>query len=126
MTNHISILSPLSLLIAPFILDPNNANRLLYGAASLWRSNNVKSGTPTWSSIKASISSAVSAITVKQGTSSHVWVGHNNGNVYRSTNGTATTPSWTRRDTKLPTDCENRNVINETPATQIVVQPWRS
>ena len=40
--------------IAPFVLDPNNANRILGGAAELWVSDNVKAGTPSWSSKKIS------------------------------------------------------------------------
>src|SRR5687768_10412259 len=34
--------------IAPFILDPNNGNRMLAGANSLWASDDVKSAAPTW------------------------------------------------------------------------------
>ncbi len=37
--------------IAPFILDPNDANRMLAGANSLWVSDNVKAPTPSWRSI---------------------------------------------------------------------------
>ena len=37
---------------APFILDPNDANTMLAGGQSLWRSNNVKAVTPSWTQIK--------------------------------------------------------------------------
>ncbi|MFZ2517480.1 MAG: PKD domain-containing protein, partial [Anaerolineae bacterium] len=95
--------------ISPFILDPNNPNRLLVGGRSLWRSNDPKTantGTagPSWASIKAPISgnSNISAIAVAPGNSDIVWVGHSNGNVYRTANGTATSPSWTQVDTNAP------------------------
>ena len=39
--------------IAPFIIDPNNANTLLGGGSNLWRSVNVKAGTPSWNNVFA-------------------------------------------------------------------------
>ena len=91
--------------IAPFILDPNNADRMLAGGSSLWRSTNVKATTPTWTAIKPDPGSSISAIAVAQGDSDRIWVGHNNGQVYRTENGTVASPSWTRVDagsTPLP------------------------
>ena len=38
--------------VAPFVLDPNNANTMLAGGLSLWRSTNVTAATPTWVRIK--------------------------------------------------------------------------
>ncbi|MBX7135910.1 MAG: hypothetical protein K1X67_24845 [Fimbriimonadaceae bacterium] len=84
--------------IAPFILDPNNANRMLAGGASLWRSNNVKAGTPTWAAIRPAGSDLISAIAVARGNSDIVWVAQNNGEVWKTTNGTAVTPTWTAVD----------------------------
>lgn len=91
--------------IAPFILDPNAQNTLLGGGLSLWRSTNATAGTPAWASIKASVGSNISAIAVQQGNSNVIWVGHNNGDVYRTTNGTNAAPTWTKMDdnaTALP------------------------
>ncbi|TQV88755.1 hypothetical protein [Aliikangiella coralliicola] len=82
--------------IAPFILDPNNENRLLGGAAELWVSDNVKDATPSWSSLKPAISgsTSISAIAVAPGNSDIIYVGHNNGSLYKTVNGTSATPSW--------------------------------
>jgi hypothetical protein len=82
--------------MAPFILDPNNANRLLGGGASLWLSANPAAATPCWAAIKASTGSSISAIAVKQGVggSDVIWVGHNNGSVYKTVNGTNASPTW--------------------------------
>ena len=88
--------------IAPFILDPNDPNTMLAGGDQLWRSTNVKDDTPSWSSIKEGTGSYISAIAVAQGNSDIVWVGHNDGDVYFTTNGTAITPTWTRVDTTTP------------------------
>ena len=93
-----------ALFIAPFILDPNNPNTMLAGGASLWRSTNVKAGTPTWTSIKGPDTGKISAIAVAPGNSNVIWVGYDNSKIYRTTNGTSATPTWTRMDnTGTPT-----------------------
>lgn len=104
-----------------FRLDPNNANTMLMGAERLWRTTNVKATTPTWTSIKPSINNfdsdgggnasggggahfaenppfCISTHTVQQGNSDVIWVGHNNGQIWKTTNGTSATPTWTRVD----------------------------
>lgn len=94
-----------ALFIAPFILDPNNSDRMLAGGAALWRSNNVKapntdSSGPEWTLIKDSIGgfAYISAIAVARGDSDLVWVGHRSGEVFRSRNATADEPIWQRID----------------------------
>ncbi|RLC26774.1 MAG: hypothetical protein DRH37_11460, partial [Deltaproteobacteria bacterium] len=84
--------------IAPFILDPNDSNRLLAGGLSLWRSNNAKATTPTWTAIKSSVGTKISAIAVAPGNSKIIYVGYNNGLVYKTINGTDSSPTWTRVD----------------------------
>jgi photosystem II stability/assembly factor-like uncharacterized protein len=117
--------------IAPFILDPNNPNTLLAGGASLWRSTNVKASTPSWTAIKSSVGSNISAIAVAKGDSNTIWVGHNNGNVYKSTNGGA---NWTQVDTGLPDryvmritiDANNHNIVYVTFGGFSSDNVWRS
>ena len=75
--------------IAPFALDPNNPNTMLAGGASLWRSTNVKAAAPSWAYILASTGSYISQIAIAQGNSNLVWVGKNNGKLFKSINGTA-------------------------------------
>jgi regulation of enolase protein 1 (concanavalin A-like superfamily) len=84
-----------TLFIAPFILDPNNSNRMLAGGASLWRSNNVKAAAPVWTAIQGGSSEHVSAIAVAAGNSDVLWVGRSYGRVYKSVNGTASAPVFT-------------------------------
>jgi photosystem II stability/assembly factor-like uncharacterized protein len=85
--------------IAPFILDPNNPSRLLAGAASLWVTEDAKAPSPTWRAIKApsaAVDNYINAITVAEGDGNRIWVGHNNGEVWRTTNGLAAEPAWSR------------------------------
>jgi hypothetical protein len=89
-----------ALFIAPFVLDPNESKRLLAGGASLWRTNDVKTPNtnakgPTWKSIKAPVSGTlISAIAIAPGNAAKIWVGHDNGEVYKSDNGTDDSPNW--------------------------------
>jgi len=108
----------LSNFVVPMVLDPNNPERMLVGGMSLWQSNDIRatntiSTGPQWRIIKPVITlaenvvpipskHAISAIAVAPGNSDLIWVGHNNGHVYRTTDGTTTTPTWTRVDTGLP------------------------
>ena len=97
-------------------LDPNNPNRLWFAGASAWRSDNIK-GSATFVEAKPRINCSdqgggsgsshfaldppcnVSVIQVAKGNSNLVWVGHNHGHLYRSTNALAANPGWTRVDT---------------------------
>jgi photosystem II stability/assembly factor-like uncharacterized protein len=112
--------------IAPFILDLNNFNTMLAGGSNLWRSVNVKASPPTWTNIKpGGNGSFISAIAVAPGNSDIIWVGHNNGDVYATANGTSFSPTWTRMDlgtpnlpnrtcTRLTIDSNNWNVVYAT------------
>ncbi len=92
--------SPTANFIAPFIIDPNNSDRLLAGARSLWVTNNPKKlnddGGPDWFAIKPAGAQNISAIAVAPGNSDQIWAGHNDGALYRTTNGTSESPSWSR------------------------------
>jgi hypothetical protein len=97
--------------IAPFTLDPNDSDVMLAGGESLWRTTDVKApNTPTsgpsWTRIKPPSASpgssrpfnAISAIAVAPGSSDQVWVAYEDGQVWRTDNGTAPTPFWQRVD----------------------------
>ena len=108
--------------IAPFVLDPNDPNRILAGGKSLWRSNNVRTPNPaqvSWTAIKQPIASqrTISAIAVAPGNSDFIWVGYDDGSVYFTTNGTASTPTWSQRDDGLPGRRVTRLTIGN--ATQV-------
>jgi photosystem II stability/assembly factor-like uncharacterized protein len=110
--------------IAPFIIDPNEPNRLLAGARSLWVTNDAKKsnaeGGPSWTAIKPPAGNApinnISAIAVAKGNSNVIWAGHNNGDIFTTTNGLASSPAWTKVDDGSPA-LPNRFV------TRIVTDP---
>jgi hypothetical protein len=107
--------------IAPIRLDPNNPDRLLAGGMELWRTDdprtvNTATTGPSWAAIKPSIASPISAIEVAKNNSNLVWIGHNNGDVYLTMDGTSSTPSWLQRDLSAP-GLPNRAV------TSIAVDP---
>jgi photosystem II stability/assembly factor-like uncharacterized protein len=97
-----------ALFIAPFVLDPNEPNRLLAGGSALWRTNDVKtpntgSTGPSWTAIKPSAGTFISALAIARGDSDVVWVGHEDGQVFKTTSATASTPIWQRVDHTGPT-----------------------
>jgi len=90
-----------ALFIAPFVLDARNPQRLLGGGLSLWQTTNARApNTPTsgprWAAIKAPTGSLISALAISPANSDVVWVGHDNGAVFRTVNSTAAAPAWQR------------------------------
>ncbi len=108
--------------IAPFILDPNDANRMLAGGVSLWRSTNVRDLFPTWSRIMSPLANnnPISAIVVSPSTSDIICVGYNNGDILYTSNGTATQPSWFKIDAPAPALPDGRMV------TRLVIDNTRN
>lgn len=111
--------------IAPFILDPNDRNRMLAGGHSLWRTNNVRAaGQPTWTSIRPGGSHKLSAIAVAPGNPNVIWIAQNDGKVYKTNNGLDTIPTWITIDdngganplpdrfpTRILIDKDNSNIV---------------
>jgi photosystem II stability/assembly factor-like uncharacterized protein len=109
-----------SLFIAPFILDPNRPKRLLAGGSSLWRSQDARLPTPVWKAIKPATTSFISAIAVVKGDAKIIWVGHANGTIYKTTNGTASASAVGWSIVASP------SLVNPTPAqhvTRIAIDP---
>jgi len=114
--------APKANFIAPFILDPNDQNRMLAGGLSLWQNVAVRSGT-SWTAIKTAVgTNRISAIAVAQGNSAIIWVGHNDGSVYRTANGTDASPTWTLVSGPIgQARIVNRIVIDRDDATKVYV-----
>nr|AUN36054.1 putative glucosesorbosone dehydrogenase [uncultured bacterium] len=118
-----------ALFIAPFVIDPNNSNRILAGGASLWRTNDAKrpntnAAGPSWDFIGNPSVSLISAIAIAKGNSDVIWIGYQNGDVYFTTNGTAPLPAWTRVDTNsigLPDRYCTRITIDPTNTNRVYV-----
>lgn len=114
--------------VAPFVLDPNLLARILVGANSLWVSDDAQAPAPTWRAIKAPSTSKtssgggnwVSAVAVRPGDSNTVWVGHNNGELYVSTNALSSGPIW-RAISGLPARFITRIVFDPSNANRMYV-----
>lgn len=93
-----------------FLLDPNDSNRMIACGRTLWRTNDCKTGSPpNWTVIKTPRVCTTahfqdnapcnhSTAQIALGNSDLIWVGHNDGEVYKTTNGTAVLPNWTLID----------------------------
>lgn len=130
--------------IAYILIDRNHPDRMLAAAEHLWRTENVKGNPPTWTTIKPSIAPPVpgpggdpnnahfldnspyniSTMTIAESDSDLIWVGHNNGEVWMTSNGTATSPTWTRVDRNgvgLPARWISRIVIDRNNHNRVYV-----
>ena len=97
---------------APLELDPNNSSRLYLGANSLWLSSNTKAAVPTWSVAKAPVAGTttgtastnyINAVSIHQANSNIVLVGHNDGQIFRTSNMLSAIPTWSALAGSLPT-----------------------
>ncbi|MBK8097704.1 MAG: hypothetical protein IPK26_11390 [Planctomycetes bacterium] len=104
--------------VAPLLIDPNLATRAYAGASSLWRTNNNRAGTVSWSSIKAPVGSKISAVAIARGNADIVWAAHNDGRVYRTANATAATPTWVAVD-----DNAGTNPLPARYVTRLAIDP---
>jgi len=111
--------------IAPFILDPNDANRLLAGANSLWVTDGARTPAPAWRVIKepsAATDNFISAVAAAEGNGNVIWVGHNNGEVYATRDGRAATPAWQRvGQGTLPSRAVQRIMIDKDDHNRVLV-----
>jgi hypothetical protein len=138
-----------------FMLDPNEPNRMYVCGRYLWRSNNVKATQPDWSRIKSTIEPGgtggvgpppgdgggahfaqnppwnISAMAVAQGNPDLIFLGYNNGEIWKSVNGTAAQPTWTRVDDgagPVPARWVSKIVIHPTDHSRVYVSfmGWHS
>lgn len=113
--------------IAPFILDPNNSSRMLAGANSLWVSDNVKAAAPVWARVKEPLggdagTNYINAIAVAEGNFDIIWVGHNLGQVYKTSSGRAAVPVWNLTGAGvLPARQVQRILINRDNPNHVIV-----
>ena len=89
--------------VVPFILDPNNPRVMYFGSRSLFRTPDVRARTPRFRrSSRPSRGAFVSAIAARRtggatsGDSNAVWVGHDDGSVFRTRDAAEASPTWER------------------------------
>lgn len=97
--------------LSPLANDPSNSKRFYGGGASLWVTQDIwVAPQPTWTAIKAPSSVAanyISAVAVAPSNPDIVWVGYNNGELYKTANATSQAPTWTA----IPTLKATRQII---------------
>lgn len=91
--------------IGPFVLDAHDANKVVAGGLSLWRSINVKALVPDWDVIRPAGNNVLLSVAVARTNSDVIWVAeagppdgyfpNADGKIAKTSNGTAPAPSWT-------------------------------
>ncbi len=130
-----------------YMLDPNLQTRMYVCGNRLWRADNVKTGSPTWVIAKDVLTDGqtggpprdhfdavpplnLGSVAVAEGNPNLVWVGYNNGQVWKSENALAGTPTWERLDNiaPLPDRFVSRIVIDRNNHDRVYVafMGWES
>lgn len=122
-----------TLFIAPYVMDPNDPERLWFGGTGLWRTDD---GAVLWRPATASIShlGAVSALAVARSDSDRVLAGTADGYILRTDTGRTADPSteWpavrprTGWVSSVAIDPTNANVVYATYSTFGGTHVWKS
>ena len=111
--------------VTPYKLDPNDPNRMFAGYDNVWRSDNIKGGTPSWSRISNfSGTSNMVDIAIAPSNSNVVYASRSNTSqrFFVTTNALAANPSWTNLTSNLPVSSTPRDIeIDHTDPTHIFV-----
>lgn len=89
--------------VTPFKLDPSNENRMYAGYDNVWRTNNVKAGTVSWTQISnfGGTNNCVD-LDIAPSNTNVVYVSRSSGKLYKTTNAQAGSPTWTDISGNLP------------------------
>jgi photosystem II stability/assembly factor-like uncharacterized protein len=125
--------------VSPMLLDPSAPWRMLVGAHSLWRSEDIRDAhapdrPAAWSEIKPRLTvhadfdeNVLSAVAVAPHDSNVVWVAYNGGRVERTSDGTSASPRWEVVDDSgatadpLPNRRSLRILIDERDGRRVLV-----
>jgi hypothetical protein len=115
--------------IAPLVMDPDRPRRLLAGASRLWETQNADDPTdsedpsrtgPNWRELKSVVRDSdnrimpISTIAVAKGHPEVVWVGHIDGQLFRTDDCSAGQPTW---------HAESITEVKNRWCTRIVIDP---
>ncbi len=109
---------------APILLNPSNQAQLYVGGRSLWITPDARADKPTWKAIKpptATASNFVSTIAVDRTNSNIIWVGHNNGEIYFTSDATSVLPTWTKVTSTKATRSVGSILIDATNPQRVLV-----
>ena len=109
--------------VTPYKLDPNDVNRMFAGYKDVWRSDNVKAATPTWSTISSfSGTSNIRDLAIAPSNSSVMYVSRSGSAFYRSNDATVANPTWTNLSAGLPTSITPADIeIDPTDPTHLFI-----
>jgi hypothetical protein len=114
--------------ITPFALDPNVSNTMYVAGYSLWRTTTLdatvtNSSGPAWESVKEDGGKGLSAVAVTKGNSAVVWVGDNDGGLWKTTNATAAAAlvTWSDVGGTLPNRMVNDIWIDPANGAHVIV-----
>jgi photosystem II stability/assembly factor-like uncharacterized protein len=118
----------------PFLIDPANHNRLLYGTERVWESLNAGSSWHTLSpDLTGGGSAAIRALAIAPSDSHYVYAATNDGSVLRSTDSGATftlirqnNPGWPRVTRELFVDPGDARTLYLAGAGHGTTQVWRT
>lgn len=90
--------------VTPYKLHPTDPNTMFVGMRNVWRTTNVKAGTPTWTVISAlGGTSTIRDIAIAPSDPNVVYIARSgSNNFYRSNNAMSGSPTWTSLDGSLP------------------------
>jgi len=106
--------------IAPLVMDPNDRNTLLSGDEKLRRTTEATAQSPEWKAISPT-GSGISAVAAAKGNSNIIWFGRVNGDLLKTTDGLAETPSWNAFDGGLPDRSILRILIDPDDSNRVYV-----
>ncbi|MEM1268836.1 MAG: hypothetical protein AAGI08_02200 [Bacteroidota bacterium] len=100
-----------------FEMDPNDATTLYAGSQDLWR---ITVGSTDWTSQRAPQAGSpdITGIDIAEGNANVVWIGYDDGQVARSTDGAA---SWTRVDDN--SENGSPTLPDDRPVTDLKIDP---
>ncbi len=110
--------------VTPYTLDPNSTSRMYIGMNNVWRSDDVKAGTPAWSQISSFAgSSTLRDMAIAPSNSNVMYVSRSgSSNFYRSDNATSGSPTWTDLDGSLPSSSMPNDIaIDATDPTHVFI-----
>lgn len=99
--------------VTPYTLDPTNVNTMYAGFDNVWRTTNVKVGTPVWTQI-SNLGGTQNLIDMAIAPSSNdvMYISRttNTGRFYKTSNLTAVSPTWINLHTNLPINSNVKDI----------------
>ena len=110
--------------VTPYTLDPNDPARMVAGFQNVWRTDDAKSGTVTWTQISSFTgSSTIRDLAIAPSNSDVLYVARNGSEKFlRTLDAMAVSPSWVDLTGNLPSNTTPSDIaIDPTDPTQVLI-----